>query len=522
MVKQSDFLVIGSGIAGLIYALKVAESGTVNVLCKSSPTEGSTRYAQGGIASVTSPLDSFDSHINDTINAGAGLCNKEVVELAVKDGPKEIEHLIKLGTRFDKETLSNEYELAKEGGHSARRILHAGDATGAEIQRAIYEKAHSHPNISVLPHQIAIDFISNEQKEVLGCYALDNQSGEIISYSARATMLATGGVGKVYIYTSNPDVATGDGIAMAYRAGAEIANMEFIQFHPTCLYHPQAKNFLITEAMRGEGAVLRLPSGESFMGEYDSRGELAPRDIVARAIDDQMKRRGFDHVLLDITHREKSFIEKRFPTISKTLAKFGFSLSDEAIPVVPAAHYCCGGVKSDVWGRTNLPRLYTAGETSCTGLHGANRLASNSLLEALVFATRAGEHTLKHLDDLSPPENIPAWDYVGAIESSEEVLISHTWEEVRRLMWNLVGIVRNDKRLSFAKRRVDFIVEEISDYYWQFLVTSDLIELRNITLVADLIIRSAMQRKESRGLHYTIDYPEKNPELAKDTILRAI
>lgn len=514
---------IGSGIAGLIYALEVADYGSVTVLCKSDPTEGSTQYAQGGIASVISPLDSFEAHIKDTLDAGAGLCDPEVVKLCIQEGPNEIKRLIDLGARFDKQDQSDQYSLGQEGGHSARRILHAGDATGAEIQRAVYEGAAQHPNIRVVPHQIAIDLVVDSrenQNEVVGCYALDKSNGEIHTFAARSTMLAAGGVGKVYVYTSNPDVATGDGIAMAYRAGAAIANMEFIQFHPTCLYHSLAKSFLITEAMRGEGAILRLPSGEEFMEQYDARKELAPRDIVARAIDDQMKKRGVDCVLLDISHRDPEFIRKRFPTITERLRTFGFDPTTGPFPVVPAAHYCCGGVVSDKSGRTNLPRLYTAGECASTGLHGANRLASNSLLEASVFAARAGRDTVARLDELSMPKQVRDWDYVGAVESSEEVLISHSWDEVRRLMWNLVGIVRSEKRLKLAKRRIEHIKEEIRDYYWRFLVTSDLIELRNITMVAELIIRSALSRKESRGLHFTLDYPNTlPPEQASNTVL---
>lgn len=524
-MESSDFLVIGSGIAGLIYALDVAEEGLVTILCKSDPSEGSTRYAQGGIASVISPLDSFESHIQDTLEAGAGLCHEQRVRTLVTEGPERIAQLVKLGTKFDRDT-SSEFELGQEGGHSVRRILHAGDATGAEIQRAIYEKSANHPNIKILPFHCAIDFVMGEtddgKPEVLGCYALDSQSGVVSAFAARATMLATGGAGKVYLYTSNPDVASGDGIAMAYRAGARIANMEFFQFHPTCLFHPRAKSFLITEAMRGEGARLLNSDGVPFMQEYDSRGDLAPRDIVARAIDDQMKRRGDEYVLLDITHRDAEFIKSRFPTIYKRVAEFGFDLCKQPLPVVPAAHYCCGGVYSDEFGRSDLHRLYTAGETASTGVHGANRLASNSLLEALVFSHRAAEHTLASLDSLTAPESIPEWDSLDTISSSEEVIVSHLWEEVRRMMWNLVGIVRSTKRLNLAARRLEYIQEEIRDYYWKFRITSDLLELRNITQVADLIIRSALARKESRGLHYTIDFPERDDShCLQDTIIKS-
>ncbi|MCB0323059.1 MAG: L-aspartate oxidase [Bdellovibrionales bacterium] len=523
-MESSDFLVVGSGIAGLIYALDVAAFGTVTVLCKSDPTEGSTRYAQGGIASVTSPLDSFEAHIEDTLDAGAGLCHREIVEILVREGPERIRQLISLGTRFDRDLGSNQYQLGQEGGHSVRRILHAGDATGAEIQRAVFEHAAKHPNIRILANQVVIDLITaadaGGRREVLGAYSLQTDTGEVRTYRARCTMLATGGAGKVYLYTSNPDVATGDGIAMAYRAGAAVANMEFFQFHPTCLYHPEAKSFLITEAMRGEGAMLLTQDGKPFMQAYDSRGELAPRDIVARAIDDQMKRSGDKFVLLDISHRDPEFIRSRFPTICERVQQFGFDLTSEPLPVVPAAHYCCGGVVSDEFGKTTLHRLYTAGETAFTGVHGANRLASNSLLEALVFASRAARHSIEHLPQYATVPPVREWDSLDTVKSSEEVLVTHTWEEVRRMMWNLVGIVRSDKRLHLAERRLQIITEEIRDYYWHFRVTKDLVELRNITQVAALIIACGLRRKESRGLHFNVDYPQRDDEhWRKDTIL---
>lgn len=520
-MNKSDFLVIGSGIAGLMYALNVAEHGSVDVLCKNEPTEGSTRYAQGGIASVTSPLDSFESHIQDTLEAGAGICDKKVVELVVKNAPQQIEHLISLGTQFDKNLSSDNYQLGQEGGHSARRILHARDATGAEIQRAVLEKVQGHPNIRIHTHCLAIDLIKDKDQSIIGAYVLEKSSGKISTFVARTTMLATGGVGKVYLYTSNPDIATGDGIAMAYRAGAEIANMEFIQFHPTCLFHAKAKSFLITEAMRGEGARLLTSDGKEFMQAYDKRGELAPRDIVARAIDAKMKETGADHLFLDISHRDKNFIIDRFPTIYAKLKDFGINITKEAIPIVPAAHYCCGGVKSDADGRTNLARLYVAGESACTGLHGANRLASNSLIEALVFASRAATHTIKNLESYNLPKSSKPWDYLDCKKSDEAVLVSHFWDEARRTMWNLVGIVRNDKRLKLAKKRIASIKEEVRDYYWRFNVTSDLVELRNILQIAELIINSALMRKESRGLHFNLDYPARDDvNWARDTVLR--
>ena len=523
-MESTDFLVIGSGIAGLIYALDVAEFGRVTVICKNDPTEGSTQYAQGGIASVTSPLDSFESHINDTMEAGAGLCHRDIVELLVREGPEQVRRLIALGTQFDTTETPGQYSLGQEGGHSRRRILHAGDATGAEIQRAIYKRARNHPNIQILSFHIAIDLILDPQgagpRAVFGAYALNIETGEVRTFAARATMLATGGVGKVYLYTSNPVVATGDGIAMGYRAGARIANMEFIQFHPTCLYHPLANSFLITEAMRGEGALLRRRDGTQFMAEYHPQKELAPRDVVARAIDDQMKKTGDDFVYLDISHRDPEFVRQRFPNIYETCLNLGIDITKDQIPVVPAAHYCCGGVVSDANGRTNLPRLYTAGESACTGVHGANRLASNSLLEALVFAHRAAVDIKSRLDELHVPASVPEWDYLDTVKSSEEVLVSHSWDEVRRVMWNLVGIVRSNKRLQLAKRRLDYITEEIRDYYWKFRVTRDLIELRNIITVAELIVECATLRKESRGLHYNVDYPEKLPvDSAKDTVV---
>jgi L-aspartate oxidase len=514
---KTDIVVIGSGIAGLMYALEVAVLGEVLVISKKEPTEGSTWYAQGGIASVVSPLDSFDAHIRDTLEVGDGLCNEEIVNLVIKEGPESIARLVQLGAVFDKSEPSKEkesYDLGNEGGHSIRRILHSKDTTGAEIERALYEQALNHPNIRFLPNTHAIDFITKPKNgkpiEVIGVYVLDKKTEEVTSISAKITMLASGGAGKVYLYTSNPDVATGDGIAMAYRAGCTISNMEFFQFHPTCLFHPAAKSFLISEALRGEGARLLNDKGQPFMHEYDSRLELAPRDIVARAIDDQMKRYGADCVYLDISHKDPHFIKTRFPNIYHQTKELGFDMTTSPLPVVPAAHYCCGGVVSDKFGRTELRRLLTAGETAFTGFHGANRLASNSLLEAVVFARRAAEYTKTIYKDLSSPKPVPEWDYCDTTQSEEQVIVSYVWDEVRRLMWNLVGIVRSNRRLTLAEQRIKHIEQEIQAYYWSYMVTSDLVELRNIIDVAKLIILSAKERKESRGLHYNVDFPNRD------------
>lgn len=518
-MKAQDFLVIGSGIAGLLFALQAAKQGKVTVLSKNSLSEGNTWYAQGGIASVVSPLDSFESHVADTLDAGAGLCHEDIVRLVVEDGPRCIEQLVSLGTTFDREQSSADFELGREGGHSARRILHSGDQTGAEIHRALLKAVSTNPNIELLPYHTAVDLIterhtkgggSRRTQEVLGAYVFNQQTQKVEALGAKITLLATGGVGRVYLYTSNPDVATGDGIAMAYRAGTRMVNMEFIQFHPTCLYHPVARTFLLTEAMRGEGAKLRNQQGEEFMFAYDERGELAPRDIVARAIDDQMKKTGADYVLLDISHRDSEFIKSRFPMIYAKTLDLGFDLTKGPVPVVPAAHYCCGGVWSDEYGRTDIPRLYVCGETAWTGLHGANRLASNSLLEAVVFAERASRTAMAAAEKLAMPDDIMEWDDFGARKSEEEVIVSHTWDEVRKLMWNLVGIVRSDRRLEFAKRRLQYIKAEINEYYWSVALTNDLLELRNIIDVAEIIVNSAALRRESRGLHYNVDCPERD------------
>ena len=521
----TDFLVIGSGIAGLVYALDVAELGKVTIVSKSNPNEGNTRYAQGGIAGVSDPEDSIESHVVDTITAGAGLCQKNVVETVVQAGPDSIRFLEQMGVVFDLASDHKHFSLGKEGGHTHRRIFHAGDSTGAEIQRALYEKARRHPNIEWIPDQLAIDLIHRDGpngREVVGAYLFDTGNSSVRSISAKVCMLASGGAGKVYLYTSNPDVATGDGVAMAFRAGARVGNMEFVQFHPTCLFHAQAKNFLITEAMRGEGAILRTIRGDRFMPRYHPLAELAPRDIVARAIDQEMKISGDDYVLLDISHKDPEFLKSRFPTIYQTTKRFGFDITAGPLPVVPAAHYFCGGVLTNLDGETSLSRLFAAGEAACTGLHGANRLASNSLLEAIVFARRAAAKVKSNWAAYSEPGAAPTWDPGKAVRSTEEVLVSFHWDEVRRLMWNLVGIVRSDKRLALAEKRLHSIREEVREYYWKFVVTSNLLELRNLILVAELIVASAKSRRESRGLHFSVDFPNTDDlHFLHDTVVGA-
>ncbi|BCA79696.1 L-aspartate oxidase [Desulfuromonas sp. AOP6] len=529
MKITSDFLVIGSGIAGLSYALKVADRGTVSIITKRNISETATNLAQGGIASVFSTQDSFGAHIRDTMVAGAFLSNEEVVRIVVESGPQAIQDLIDWGVRFTK-NADDTYALTREGGHSARRIFHSKDMTGYEIERALVEAVRAHPNIRIHENHIAIDLITQSKAihrrlkpdHCLGAYVLDIDSNEVITFGARITVLATGGSGKVYLYTCNPDVATGDGVAMAYRAGATIANMEFIQFHPTTLYHPHAKSFLISEAVRGEGAILKRRDGTAFMASYHEMKDLAPRDIVARAIDNEMKTYGDDCVFLDITHRGADYIKDRFPNIYETCLSYGIDMTKEPIPVVPAAHYLCGGVKIDTFGETDVRNLFAIGEVSCSGLHGANRLASNSLLEGVVYADRAAGRSLERLADKQADfPSIDAWDSGSATNSDEEVVVAHNWDEIRRGMWNYVGIVRSTKRLTRALRRIKLIQEEIADYYWDFYVTSDLIELRNIATIAELIVLCALERKESRGLHYTIDYPETDDIHWKhDTLIR--
>lgn len=533
MKKRSDFLVVGTGIAGLSFALKAANAGTVTLVTKRETKESATYYAQGGIASVLSKEDTFESHIKDTISAGGGLCDPDVVELVVREGPDMIKELISIGVEFSsrKEIKAGEtvFDLGKEGGHSKRRIVHAGDLTGMAIEEALISTAHKHKNIKILENHIAVDLLTHtkfvghtERQKVWGAYVLDKNSGEIHPYTANVTILAAGGAGKVYLYTSNPDIATGDGIAMAWRAGAEVANMEFMQFHPTCLYHPKAKSFLISEAVRGEGALLRLSDGTLFMKKHHEMGDLAPRDIVARAIDLELKKSGEECVFLDITHLPAKFVMNRFPNIYRKCLEFGYDMTKEPLPVVPAAHYICGGVKTDTWGRTNVERLYSIGECASTGLHGANRLASNSLLESLVFADRAAKNATEFLaENRAEIPVIPEWETRGAVPSDEAVVISQNWDEIRRFMWNYVGIVRTDKRLERARNRMELLKKEINQYYWDFMITSDLLELRNIATVAELIIRCAIERKESRGLHYNLDYPETDDDnFKRDTLLR--
>ncbi len=513
-VIDSDFLVIGSGLAGLMSALELSPHGRVTVVTKKGLSESNTAYAQGGIACATDPDDTLENHVRDTLDAGAGLCNEPVVRAILAAGQEEIRALEGLGVVFERRSEeSEEYDLGQEGGHSHRRVLHAGDFTGRAIIEVLMARVRERPNIRVLPECMAIDLVTTGwlnlpgSSRCVGAYFLNCASGEIFAVRAPCTVLATGGAGKVYLYTSNPDVATGDGMALAWRAGLPIKNMEFVQFHPTCLYHPEAKSFLISEAVRGEGGRLVNAAGESFMERYDPRGSLAPRDIVARAIDNEMKTRGDTCVYLDITHRPVRFLRKRFPNIFETCMRYGIDMARDRIPVVPAVHFFCGGVEADVAGRTALPGLRACGEVACTGLHGANRLASNSLLEAMVCASLMARDAAASARESVRDVEIPAWRSGDAVPSDEAVVVEHNWNEVRTCLWDYVGIVRTNKRLDRAARRIRNLRSEIRQYYLAYLITADVLELRNIADVALLVIRSAMQRKESRGLHYTLDYP---------------
>jgi L-aspartate oxidase len=531
----TDYLVIGSGIAGLSFALQAARFGSVAIVTKKEMMEGATNYAQGGIASVFDPEDSFELHIKDTLASGDGLCREDVVRSVILEGPDRIKDLISLGVRFSHQPDNEGHlDLGREGGHSKRRIVHTKDLTGREVERILLERVEEIKGIQIFENHMAIDLItrskitkrgmitSETSETCWGAYVLDVDNDRVVTFLAKITVLSTGGAGKVYRYTTNPDIATGDGVAIGYRAGVQVANMEFVQFHPTCLFHPLAKNFLISEAVRGEGGVLIDQNGNRFMERYHPLKDLAFRDVVARSIDMELKKGGDECVYLDITHRGEDFIRNRFPHIYETCLRFQIDISKQPIPVVPAAHYMCGGLLTDMNGLTNLENLYGIGEVACTGVHGANRLASNSLLEALVYAKRAAERSslaLRERQGQSVPK-APEWDPGSAVDSEETVVVSHNWDEIRSFMWNYVGIVRTNKRLERARTRVEIIQREIKEYYWNFTVTRDLLELRNIATIAELIITSALLRKESRGLHYNLDYPYRDDKhWGRDTVL---
>ena len=521
-MRTYDVIIIGSGLAGMALALHLAQDRRIGLVTKRELLDGASSWAQGGIAGVLGDDDSIDDHVKDTLIAGAGLCSRDATEFVVSHSKAAIEWLIQAGVPFSRdEDHPGQFHLTREGGHSRRRIIHADDATGAAVQQTLVERIRTHPHIEVMEQHIAIDLITGRklglnENRCYGCYVLDRKSGNIETLGALNTVLAAGGAGKVYLYTTNPDTATGDGVAMGWRAGCRVANMEFIQFHPTCLYHPQAKSFLITEAVRGEGGVLKLPDGTRFMPAHDERAELAPRDVVARTMDFEMKKRGLECVYLDISHKPAEFLKSHFPNIYSRCLEYGIDITKQPIPVVPAAHYSCGGIMTDFRGRTDVEGLYAAGEVAFTGLHGANRLASNSLLECLVFARSAAQDILSRHKDIIPP--LPQWDSSRVTHPDEEIVISHNWDELRRFMWDYVGIVRTNKRLARAQHRIKLLYDEINEYYTNFRVGNDLIELRNLVLTADLIVRCAQMRHESRGLHYSLDHPHTSP-IAVNSVL---
>ena len=527
---STDVLVIGSGVAGLSFALKVASFADVTLVTKKGCVDTATNLAQGGVAAVLSEQDRLEDHVRDTLVSGDGLCNEDVVRIVVEEGPRRVRELVDFGVRFQRGRGGEEFDLGMEGGHSARRVAHAQDLTGREIERALLAKVHGCPRVEVLEDHLAIDLLVESRatgrnlarERCLGAYVLNRITGEVETRRARVTVLCSGGCGKVYLYTTNPDIATGDGVAMAYRAGAKVANLEFVQFHPTCFFNRRAKNFLISEAVRGEGGVLVNEQGQPFMERYDARGDLATRDAVARGIDAEMKMSGADCVYLDITHKDAAFLKKRFPNIYGTCKKYGVDMTREPIPVVPAAHYMCGGVQVDEWGVSSIANLLAFGETACTGLHGGNRLASNSLLEAVVFSHRGALWLKRHWTEVRARTlpRVSDWRVGHACSIEENVLISHNWDQIRRLMWNYVGIVRREKRLQLVEKRLTPILSEIKEHFHDYLLTPDLVELRNITVIAELIVRSATLRKESRGLHYIVDYPNHDDvHFKRDTVL---